>query len=145
VHPFLTEMELALGSAAVAISRAGASSLAELAAMQLPAILIPYPAAAGNHQFHNARAFVDAGAALMVDQKDTSGARLAESVLKLLQDQAASAAMRDELVRWHSPQAAEQIVDKIVLCLKARGHGHWDIEDHHSPLTSKHGLGAIAL
>ncbi len=145
VLPFLTEMELALGAAAVAISRAGASSLAELAAMQLPAVLIPYPAASGNHQFHNARALVDAGAALMLDQNDASGERLAGLVLRLLQDQTASSAMREELVRWHSPQAAEHIVDKIVLSLKARGHGHWDIEDHHPPLTSKQGLGAIAL
>ncbi len=136
VLPFLTEMELALGAAAVAISRAGASSLAELAAMRLPAILIPYPAAASNHQFHNARALVDAGAALLLEQKEASGERLAGLVLKLLQDQAAAAAMREELVRWHSPQAAEQIVDKIVLRLKARGQGRWDIEDRHSPITA---------
>src|SRR5262249_53399736 len=43
IHPFLDQMEIALGAATVAISRAGASSLAEMAAMRLPAILIPYP------------------------------------------------------------------------------------------------------
>jgi len=122
VLPFLTEMELALGAATVAISRAGASSLAELAALRLPAILIPYPAAADNHQFYNARAFVDAGAALLLEQSEATSEKLAGFILKLLQDQTAYAAMREELVRWHSPHAAEQIADKIVTRLKATGH-----------------------
>src|SRR5262249_36536291 len=50
VHPFFNQMELALGAAAAVISRAGASSLAELAAMQVPSLLIPYPHATDNHQ-----------------------------------------------------------------------------------------------
>ena len=54
VRAFLGEMAAALAAADAAVSRAGASSLAELAACQLPAILIPYPTAADNHQFHNA-------------------------------------------------------------------------------------------
>jgi len=72
VRPFLTEMELALNAATVAISRSGASSLAEFAAVRLPAILIPFPAATDNHQFHNARAFVETGAArLLGEQRST--------------------------------------------------------------------------
>jgi UDP-N-acetylglucosamine--N-acetylmuramyl-(pentapeptide) pyrophosphoryl-undecaprenol N-acetylglucosamine transferase len=51
VRPFLSEMELALSAATVAVSRSGASSLAEFAAMRLPAILIPYPAATDNISF----------------------------------------------------------------------------------------------
>jgi UDP-N-acetylglucosamine--N-acetylmuramyl-(pentapeptide) pyrophosphoryl-undecaprenol N-acetylglucosamine transferase len=123
VLPFLTEMELALGAAAGAISRAGASSLAELAAMRVPAILIPYPAAADNHQWYNARAFADAGAALLLEQSEASGEKLAAFILKLLNDTAAHAAMREELIRWHSPQAAEQIVNRIITRLKATGQG----------------------
>ena len=136
VLPFLTEMELALGAATVAISRAGASSLAELAAMQVPAILIPYPTAADNHQFYNARAFADAGAALLLEQQDASAEKLAGLVLKLLQDQALHEAIRQELLRWHSPRAAEQIVDQIVAHLKARGQGRWDLNDDHSSAAS---------
>jgi UDP-N-acetylglucosamine--N-acetylmuramyl-(pentapeptide) pyrophosphoryl-undecaprenol N-acetylglucosamine transferase len=130
--PFLTEMELALGAASVAISRAGASSLAELAAMRLPSILIPYPTAADNHQFYNARALADVGAALLLEQSEATAEKLAALILKLLQDPAAHAAMGEELVRWHSPHAAEQIVDKIVSLLRARGHWRWDIEGNHS-------------
>ena len=78
VHPFFAEMELALGAATAAVCRAGASSLAELAAMRVPAVLVPYPAATDNHQFHNARAFEATGAARLLEQKtatpETAGA-----------------------------------------------------------------------
>src|SRR5436190_7469857 len=77
VHTFLTEMELALGAASLVVSRAGASSLAELAAMQVPSILIPYPTAADNYQFYNAHAFASAGAAARLDQADATGEKLA--------------------------------------------------------------------
>jgi UDP-N-acetylglucosamine--N-acetylmuramyl-(pentapeptide) pyrophosphoryl-undecaprenol N-acetylglucosamine transferase len=129
VRPFLTEMALALGAATVAVSRAGASSLAELAAMRLPSILIPFPSAADNHQWHNARALADAGAALLLEQKAATPAKLGDLVLKLLRDPAAQSAMREELVRWHKPNAAELIAEKIVALMKARGLGHWE----HSP------------
>ena len=66
---FLTEMDLALGAATLAVNRAGASSLAELAAMRVPAILIPYPYATDDHQFHNARALVRNGAARLITQR----------------------------------------------------------------------------
>ena len=56
VHSFFAAMELALGAASVAVSRAGASSLAELAAQRVPAVLVPFPMATDNHQWHNARA-----------------------------------------------------------------------------------------
>lgn len=129
VLPFLTEMELALGAATVAISRAGASSLAELAAMRLPAILIPYPTAADNHQYYNARAFADAGAALLLDQTESEGEKLAGLILGLLRDPLAFEAMREELVRWHSPQAAKQVVDRIITRLKAKGQGRWRFDE----------------
>jgi UDP-N-acetylglucosamine--N-acetylmuramyl-(pentapeptide) pyrophosphoryl-undecaprenol N-acetylglucosamine transferase len=132
VLPFLTEIELALAAATLAISRAGASSLAELAALRLPAILIPYPSAADNHQFYNARALADAGAALLLEQSEATGEKLASLILKLLQDFPAHQAMRDELVRWHSPHAAEQIAEKIVARLKATGNWHRGSEDHAS-------------
>jgi len=121
VRPFLTEMDMALGAATFAISRAGASSLAELAAMRLPAVLIPYPSAADNHQWHNARAYADVGAALLLEQKRATPEKLLELTRKLLSDSDAFTAMREELVRWHAPRAAEQISQKILALLKAYG------------------------
>ena len=113
VRAFLSEMDLALGAADVAISRAGASSLAELAALRVPAVLIPLPSAADNHQFHNARAFVQSGAALMVEQAGATAELLASQVLELLQP-ARRAAMQQALSQWHSPEAAAKIAEKII-------------------------------
>jgi UDP-N-acetylglucosamine--N-acetylmuramyl-(pentapeptide) pyrophosphoryl-undecaprenol N-acetylglucosamine transferase len=124
VRTFLTEMDLALGAATLAVTRAGASSLAELAAMRLPAVLIPYPAAADNHQWHNARAYADAGAALLLEQRRATPEKFVELLHKLLCDSAAHGAMRDELVRWHAPHAASQIAQKILTLLKAYGFDH---------------------
>ena len=121
VRPFLTEMDLALGAATFAISRAGASSLAEFASMRLPAVLIPYPSAADKHQWHNARAYAEAGAALLLEQRRATPETLADLTRKLLSDPEAVTAMRDELVRWHAPRAAQQIAEKIVALLKAYG------------------------
>ena len=80
VRAFLAEMALALAAADVAVSRAGASSLAEFAACGLPAILIPYPTAADNHQYHNALAFAHGGAARALPQEALSPALLTREI-----------------------------------------------------------------
>jgi UDP-N-acetylglucosamine--N-acetylmuramyl-(pentapeptide) pyrophosphoryl-undecaprenol N-acetylglucosamine transferase len=118
VMPFLAEMELALGAATVAVSRAGASSLAELAATRLPAVLVPFPAAADNHQFFNARAFVETGAAKMLEQNPGAAERLPGMVTELLNDMAARGAMGAALARWHTPDAAEQIAGRILQAIR---------------------------
>ncbi len=114
VKPFLTEMDLALGAATVAISRAGASSLAEFAAMHVPAILVPYPSAADNHQFHNARVFVEAGAAGLWEQHPSRAGELARMAFELLENARGREAMQQSLARWHTPHAAEQIATSIL-------------------------------
>ena len=73
VMSFCDQMELAYSVADLVVARAGASTLAELAAFGLPSILIPYPNAAGNHQWHNARLFERAGAARVVEQSRFDG------------------------------------------------------------------------
>lgn len=109
VRPFLAEMELALGAATACVSRAGASSLAELAAVRLPALLIPFPAAADNHQFHNARAFVETGAARLLAQSDATPEKVADRLRGLVADVAVRADMMQALSRWHAPDAAGRI------------------------------------
>jgi UDP-N-acetylglucosamine--N-acetylmuramyl-(pentapeptide) pyrophosphoryl-undecaprenol N-acetylglucosamine transferase len=133
VQPFLTGMEMALGAATVAVSRAGASSLAELAAMRVPSILIPFPGAADHHQFYNARALADAGASLLLEEPAASGEKLAALVLKLLHDAKMYAAMKDELVRWHSPHAAEQIAEKMLIVLRASDNWNWENPENQNP------------
>jgi UDP-N-acetylglucosamine--N-acetylmuramyl-(pentapeptide) pyrophosphoryl-undecaprenol N-acetylglucosamine transferase len=114
VHAFWNDMATALAAADVAVSRAGASSLAELAARQLPAVLIPYPSAADNHQFFNASAFVQGGAARLLPQEGATTGRLAHEILDLLQNGATRAAMRKALGGWHSPTAAADIAERIL-------------------------------
>jgi UDP-N-acetylglucosamine--N-acetylmuramyl-(pentapeptide) pyrophosphoryl-undecaprenol N-acetylglucosamine transferase len=113
VRAFLTEMELALNAATVAVSRAGASSLAELAAVRVPAILIPYPHAADDHQHFNALAFAETGAARMVAQSVATPETLARMIADLAAHKALQASMRLALVRWYWPKSAEQMADKI--------------------------------
>jgi UDP-N-acetylglucosamine--N-acetylmuramyl-(pentapeptide) pyrophosphoryl-undecaprenol N-acetylglucosamine transferase len=109
VKPFLAEMDLALGAATVAVSRAGASSLAEIAAMRLPSLLVPYPAAADNHQFKNARAFESTGAARVIEQKNATPENVAATLCELIEDAAARKKIQAALAPWHAPAAAEQI------------------------------------
>jgi UDP-N-acetylglucosamine--N-acetylmuramyl-(pentapeptide) pyrophosphoryl-undecaprenol N-acetylglucosamine transferase len=114
VKPFLAEMDLALGAATVAVSRAGASSLAELAAMRLPSLLIPFPAAADNHQFFNARAFETTGAARLLEQKNSTPEKVAAILAELVENETARSKMQSALAQWHSPKAAEQIAGIIL-------------------------------
>lgn len=114
VHPFLAGMDLALGAATVAVSRAGASSLAEIAAIQLPSLLVPFPAAADNHQFHNARAFETTGAARLIEQKNATPEGIVTLLRELVENERARASMQMALARWHAPRAAEEIAENIL-------------------------------
>jgi UDP-N-acetylglucosamine--N-acetylmuramyl-(pentapeptide) pyrophosphoryl-undecaprenol N-acetylglucosamine transferase len=109
VLDFLDRMDLALGAATVSLSRSGASSLAEIAAMEVPSILIPYPAAMDNHQYFNAWAFKDTGAARAVEQKDARPEALANWIAELAGPGAARESMQRALRAWQRPAAAEEI------------------------------------
>ena len=120
VHGFFAEMEMALGAETVAVSRSGASSLAELAAVRVPSVLIPYPAATDNHQFFNAQAFQETGAAHLLDQKSATPENVAPAILNLVVNAAMREQMQLALDKWHSPQAAEQIAETM---LRLIAHG----------------------
>lgn len=96
------------------VCRAGATTLAELAAARKPAVLIPFAAATDDHQRRNARVLVDAGAAVMVEERGLSGARLAEVVGGLVADRARLDQMARAMATFARPDAAERIVDRIV-------------------------------
>lgn len=117
VLPFLTEMELAMGAATASISRAGASSIAEVAAMRLPTLFIPYPHAADDHQFYNARALAQDGAARMLAQGKMDPETLARVVGELMGDEWTRGRMAEALGRWHRPDAAEKIAARILAAM----------------------------
>ncbi len=114
VRPFLTEMELALNAATVAVSRSGASSLAEFAALRLPSILIPYPAATDNHQFHNARAFVETGAARMVSEERANPENFTRMVVELMTGVVERRRLATALADWHRPNAPRDIAEAVL-------------------------------
>jgi UDP-N-acetylglucosamine--N-acetylmuramyl-(pentapeptide) pyrophosphoryl-undecaprenol N-acetylglucosamine transferase len=114
VHSFFAPMELALGAATVAVSRAGASSMAELAATRLPAVLVPYPVAVDNHQFYNARAFAQTDAACLLPQAEATPEQLAQALVELTRNPAKRQKMQHALEQWHFPAAAEKIVENIL-------------------------------
>jgi UDP-N-acetylglucosamine--N-acetylmuramyl-(pentapeptide) pyrophosphoryl-undecaprenol N-acetylglucosamine transferase len=120
VHGFFAEMELALGAASAAISRAGASSLAELAAMRVPAVLVPYPAATGNHQLHNAAAYAKTGAARLLEQKSAGPQALADMLVELVENSALRETVQNALAQWHRPHAAEHIAQAMLQAVHGR-------------------------
>jgi len=120
VRAFQSDMAAALGAASAAVSRAGASSLAEFAAAHLPAVLVPYPAAADNHQFLNARAFVESGAALLLEQDAATPGLLAGSIEKIIEPSGFRESMRSALSQWDHPDAAQQIVTRILAAIRQR-------------------------
>lgn len=120
VRPFLNDMHLALGAASVVVSRSGASSLAEIAAMRLPSVLVPFPAATGNHQYFNALSFQKTGAAYLMQQKNGSPDWLAPKIVELIKDATVREDMQIALAKRHAPGAAGQIAESIMQTIIAR-------------------------
>jgi UDP-N-acetylglucosamine--N-acetylmuramyl-(pentapeptide) pyrophosphoryl-undecaprenol N-acetylglucosamine transferase len=101
-------------AADLVIARAGATTLAELAAAGRPAVLVPFPAATDDHQRKNARVVADAGGAVVIDETELSGSRLAGVVDELLGDGARLAAMSQAMRQLARPDAAVRIVDRLL-------------------------------
>jgi len=114
VEPYLYNMPQALACADLAIFRAGAIGIAELTAKGVPAILVPYPYAAENHQEHNARAIEKAGAAKVIIDKELTGELLTAELEKLLKDRAGLQAMAAASRSIGRPEAAEEIARLII-------------------------------
>jgi UDP-N-acetylglucosamine--N-acetylmuramyl-(pentapeptide) pyrophosphoryl-undecaprenol N-acetylglucosamine transferase len=108
VMSFCSEMELAYSAADIVVARSGAATLTELAAFGLPAIVVPYLEATGNHQFHNARVFEQAGAARIVEP-----GQLAAALVDLLADSRACAAMAAAARSRAVEDAATRIADLV--------------------------------
>jgi UDP-N-acetylglucosamine--N-acetylmuramyl-(pentapeptide) pyrophosphoryl-undecaprenol N-acetylglucosamine transferase len=113
-EPFLFAMDREMKNADLVISRAGATTLAELTASGKPSILVPLPTATDDHQRKNALALVNEGASRLVEQRDLSGGRLAAEIQALAGDDALRRRMGDAARRMARPDAARVIVDKVL-------------------------------
>jgi UDP-N-acetylglucosamine--N-acetylmuramyl-(pentapeptide) pyrophosphoryl-undecaprenol N-acetylglucosamine transferase len=114
VEPFLYAMDREMKGADIVVSRAGATTIAELAAVGRPAILVPLPTAADDHQKKNAEVLARAGAAELLEQKDLTGALLADRLLALAGDRTRRQGMAEAARRMARPDAAKRIVDRLL-------------------------------
>ena len=115
VEAFLDNMAERFQAAQLVMARSGASTVAELAAAGKPALLIPFAAAADNHQRSNAEVMVQAGAAVMIEERQLAQpATLLETLRSLLSDPATLQSMAAQARTQARPGAAERIADRLV-------------------------------
>jgi UDP-N-acetylglucosamine--N-acetylmuramyl-(pentapeptide) pyrophosphoryl-undecaprenol N-acetylglucosamine transferase len=120
VEPFIGDMGAAYAAADLVVARAGAMTCAEVTAAGLPALLVPYPHAADDHQRRNAEVLAAAGAAEIIPDHQLDGARLAAALAALLEDPAKRTAMAAQARGLGRPDAATRVVDECVAVARAR-------------------------
>lgn len=114
VEAFITDMPTAYAAADLVICRSGASTIAELSAAGCASLLVPYPFAVDDHQTANARYLADAGAALLIQERELTPQRLAAELQKLLADRAALVRMSEAARSKAWTQATEDIVAALL-------------------------------
>ena len=119
MREYITPFGDALAAADLTVARAG-GSIFEVAAHGLPAILVPYPHAAADHQTANARWMVDAGAAVVVPDGELTAQRLDDEVGALLGDPARLAAMAQASRGLARPDAARDIAREVLAAAGSR-------------------------
>lgn len=112
VTPFIDNMAAAYTQAQLVLCRSGATTIAELTACGRPAVLVPYPFAAADHQTGNARILADQGAAVLLPQKELSGERLAQVLAELLTDQQRLERMAGIAKNLACPDAADRLLEQ---------------------------------
>jgi UDP-N-acetylglucosamine--N-acetylmuramyl-(pentapeptide) pyrophosphoryl-undecaprenol N-acetylglucosamine transferase len=113
IRPYFDDLATVYAATDLAICRAGAMTIAELGVSGTPAIFVPYPYAAQDHQTHNAR-FVEAkGAAIVIMQQELSAQRLFETVQTLLGDRAKLGSMRAAMKALGKPDAAASLAVQL--------------------------------
>lgn len=113
VEAFLYEMDREMKQADVVVARAGATTLSELAAAGRPAVLVPLPTATDDHQRKNAAAFARAGGAVVVDERELTGERMAAALLAIAADPVRRQQMGAAARTLARPDAAARIADRV--------------------------------
>lgn len=113
VLPYISNMPEVLAATTLVVSRAGASSLAELTALGLPSILIPSPNVTNNHQEANARSLEQAGAAVMLKEQGLTPALLFEQIEELMTNENKRKQMSEQSKALGHPDSAQRIVTEM--------------------------------
>ena len=123
VTPFIYQMGEAYAVSDIVISRAGATTLAELTALGKPAVLVPYPYATGHHQELNARKLFDMGAAKIILDSELSGESLSHAIRELYENETLRTDMQKQSRVIGRPEASERAVDIAMSLLKKDENG----------------------
>jgi UDP-N-acetylglucosamine--N-acetylmuramyl-(pentapeptide) pyrophosphoryl-undecaprenol N-acetylglucosamine transferase len=118
VTPFIEDMFEAYAITDFAVCRAGAMTLSELAAAGVPAILVPYPYAAADHQVKNAQALEERGAAFMVKENLQLTENTGRLILKLCSDEAQKEVMRNHLLSMEADKGLDRIMAELDLLME---------------------------
>ncbi len=118
LREYINDMARCMSAADLVICRAGASSLSELQAMGKPSVLIPSPNVAENHQYHNAMALVNNGAAVIIEEKQLTAELFEKTLDELTSDKAKLEAIGKNALAMAKPQAKKDIADIIVSLAK---------------------------
>lgn len=113
VEPFFTDVPSRMSEAQLVISRAGASTVADIGVIGRPSILVPYAAATGDHQTANARGLVDAGAAIRIPEKRLDPTTLAEQITSILDNPNGALQMANAALKHARPDATERLAEMV--------------------------------
>jgi UDP-N-acetylglucosamine--N-acetylmuramyl-(pentapeptide) pyrophosphoryl-undecaprenol N-acetylglucosamine transferase len=121
MNAFIDRMDLAYAASDLAVCRAGATTISELTCLGKPAILVPYPRAAGNHQVENARSMANAGAAVLLYDHEVAQGLVA--TIEGLRDPERLRVMAERSKKLGRPDAAEEIARRALALAHSRGKG----------------------
>jgi UDP-N-acetylglucosamine--N-acetylmuramyl-(pentapeptide) pyrophosphoryl-undecaprenol N-acetylglucosamine transferase len=113
LRDYFDDLSIAYAVSDLAICRSGAMTIAELSVTGTPALFIPYPHAAADHQMHNARFMESKGAAVVIPQDELNGERLAKKVIEIVSDDERLRAMRSTMIASGKPQAAADLAAQL--------------------------------
>jgi len=121
ILPYIDDLWYALAASDVVVSRAGAGSLFDLAAVGRATLLVPFPYATGDHQLHNARYFVDRGAAELLLDDDVTPETLRDRVEALLADDVRRRELENNMRSLATPNAADEVAGRLLADDGAKG------------------------
>lgn len=114
IYPYIENMERMLGTADFVVSRAGAMSIAELMLAKKPAMLIPYPKATGNHQYHNAKSVAENGAAILAEEQTMDLNNVVREIIELSRNGDKLEEMKEAAIKYAKPDSSEEIYQAIM-------------------------------
>ena len=118
VFPYQHQMAETLAASDMCISRAGASTIAEITARALPSLLIPYPYATENHQFYNAQALLNAGCVMYINDDAVSKPQFKDAVVKLVDDDKMREEMKLAYEQFDAKNSAKKLADEVEKLVK---------------------------